>query len=243
VRLRRNPTRPGLGVGRLPDRVATGVVVVALVGVNLVRHLLHPAWWVGPIEAAALLGFARLSGLTWEQLGLGRKQLRSGSRWGLGAIVIVAAIYVVGVLVPWTRPAFRDSRYALPLPESLFTAFVVIPMGTVVIEEIAFRSVLWGMLARHSRPWQVLAITSAFFGLWHLIPAAQLAEGNEAVAGAVGEGGAVLVVLGTVAATTAGGVVFGELRRRSGSVLAPVCAHWATNALGVLGGVAARRLL
>ena len=51
-----------------------------------------------------------------------------------------------------------------------------------------------------------------------------------------------LVVLGTVALTTLGGLVFGELRRRSDSVLAPMGAHWATNALGVLFGVLARRL-
>ena len=240
----RPPYRPGLGalVRRLPDRAASGVVVVSLVGINLVRHLVHPAWWVGPIEAAALLGFARLSGLTWAHLGLGRQQLAPGCRWGLGAIGVVAAVYVLGVLLPGTRPAFRDSRYDLPLPETVFTAFAVIPVGTVMIEEVAFRSVLWGMLARHSRPSRVLATTSVFFGLWHLLPAARVAEGNEAVASAVGDEAAALVVLGTVVATTVGGLVFGELRRRSDSVLAPICAHWATNALGVLAGVAARRL-
>jgi membrane protease YdiL (CAAX protease family) len=36
--------------------------------------------------------------------------------------------------------------------------------------------------------------------------------------------------------------VFGELRRRSGSVLAPVGAHWAVNGLGVLFGPLSRRL-
>jgi uncharacterized protein len=42
--------------------------------------------------------------------------------------------------------------------------------------------------------------------------------------------------------TTLGGLVFGELRRRSGSVLASAGAHWATNALGVLVGLMAWRL-
>jgi uncharacterized protein len=36
--------------------------------------------------------------------------------------------------------------------------------------------------------------------------------------------------------------VFGQLRRRSGSVLASAGAHWATNALGVLFGLLAWRL-
>jgi len=60
---------------------------------------------------------------------------------------------------------------------------------------------------------------------------------SEAVGGA-----AFLAVVGTVVLTTIGGFVFGELRRRSGSVLASAGAHWATNALGVLFGLVAWHL-
>ena len=60
---------------------------------------------------------------------------------------------------------------------------------------------------------------------------------------AVGGAGSGAVVAGTLALTTLGGLVFGELRRRSGSLLASVGAHWATNALGVLFGLVAWRLL
>ena len=38
-----------------------------------------------------------------------------------------------------------------------------------------------------------------------------------------------------MAFTAAAGVLFAELRRRSGSLLAPMLLHWATNAAGVLG--------
>jgi membrane protease YdiL (CAAX protease family) len=216
------------------------VVVAALVGVNLTQHLLASPWWLGPLEAVALLGFARLAGLTWAQLGLARDRLASGCRWALAAIAVVTAVYLVGVLLPMTRLAFRDTRYHLPLPEALMKALVIITLGTVVLEEIAFRSVLWGMLARHLRPWQVLATTSVLFGLWHILPALHVGA-NQAVASA-GGGRTALLVAGTVALTTIGGLVFGELRRRSGSVLASAGAHWATNGLGVLFGVVAWRL-
>jgi membrane protease YdiL (CAAX protease family) len=43
-----------------------------------------------------------------------------------------------------------------------------------------------------------------------------------------------VTVLATIAFTTLAGVVFAELRRRSGSLLAPIGLHWATNGLGVL---------
>ena len=130
-----------------------------------------------------------------------------------------------------------DSMDFLNFMNALRTAFVVIPFGTVVLEELAFRSVLWAFLSRHLREWPVLLTTSVVFGFWHVIPARRAGESNRAVSDAIGEGGSAAVVAGTVALTTIGGLVFGELRRRSGSVLASACAHWATNALGVLFGL------
>src|SRR4051794_13895436 len=137
---------------------------------------------MAPVEAAALLVWARACGLSWAQLGLGRNRLASGLRWGLGAVAVVAAVFLIGVLVPLARPAFQDSRYHVPAGQALFTALVVIPLGTVVLEEIAFRSVLWGMLARHSRTWQVLVTTSLLFGLWHVLPSLHLGSANRGVA-------------------------------------------------------------
>jgi membrane protease YdiL (CAAX protease family) len=226
----------------IPDRVASGVTVVVLVGIDVTDHLLSPPWWVRATEGVALLGYGRLSGLTWAQLGLSRGRAASGLRWALGAIGLVAAVYLVGVLVPGIRPAFQDARYHLEPPDALFTAFVVIPAGTVLLEEIAFRSVLWGMLSRHLRIWQVLGTTSVLFGLWHILPSPHLAAENRAVSGATGGENSALVVAATVVLTTLGGLVFGELRRRSGSVLASAGAHWATNALGVLVGLVAWNL-
>jgi membrane protease YdiL (CAAX protease family) len=226
--------------GRL--RLVSAAVVVALAAVNVVDHVLHPPWWVRGLEGAALLAWARVEGLSWDQLGLGRDRLRAGCRWALGAVAVVAGVYVVGVLLPLARPAFQDDRYDLPLPAALRTALLVIPLGTVLLEEVAFRSVLWGALSRHCRPWQVLVTTSVLFGLWHVSPALSLGGTHRGVSGAVGGEGSPVVVVATVAFTTVGGLVFGELRRRSGSVVASAGAHWATNALGVLFGLLARRL-
>jgi membrane protease YdiL (CAAX protease family) len=112
----------------------------------------------------------------------------------------------------------------------------------VALEELAFRSVLWGFLARHLGEWPVLATTSGLFGLWHVIPALHVGGTNRGMSDVVGVAGNAAVVLGTVLLTTLGGLVFGELRRRSGSVLASAGGHWATNGLGVLFGLVAWRL-
>ena len=230
----------------LPALIATGLVVAALATVNIAQHLLSSTTWLGPVVAVALLAFARWNGLSWSQLGLHRDRLRSGLSWGLGAVGLVALVYLVGVFVPLTRPAFLDARYHLGLHGALFAAFVVIPLGTILLEEVAFRSVLWGMLARHATTWRVLLISSALFGLWHILPSLHVATANQGIGDAVvgaGRAAGVLVIAGIVIFTALGGVVAGELRRRSGSVLASAGMHWATNSLGVLFGLVAWRLV
>src|SRR3712207_9276954 len=96
-------------------RVVSGAVVAVLAVVNVVDHALHPPWWARALTGAGLLVWARLEGLTWSQLGLGRDRLGAGCRWALGAIGLVAGVYVVGVLLPLTRPAFQDVRYDLQI--------------------------------------------------------------------------------------------------------------------------------
>ena len=83
-------------------------------------------------------------------------------------------------------------------------------------------------------------MSSALFGLWHILPSLGLATDNEAIGSAVGRGRSaqVIAVLGTVLFTAASGVVFCELRRRSGSLLAPAGLHWAVNGLSVLASAA-----
>lgn len=232
--------------GRRARLAATVAVVLALAGVNVANHVLGwDTMWLGPVGAVALLAFARWQGLTWHQLGLARHTHARGIRWGLGVIGVVGLVYLVGILLPSTRTAFLDARYHLPPAGALLTAFVLIPVGTILLEEVAFRSVLWGFLSRHARMWQVLAGSSLLFGLWHVFPAMASATGNEAIGSAaagLGPFAQLAVVGGTVLFTALGGVLAGELRRRSGSLFASVGMHWATNSLGVLFGVLAWRL-
>jgi membrane protease YdiL (CAAX protease family) len=235
--------------GRTPPRghavLAMALLLLALAGFNVAMHLLPAGTvWLSLVAAPALLAFGRLNGLSWAQLGLDRRRLRAGSCWGLGAIGVVGIVYLVGILVPVTRPAFLDARYHLAEDRALITALLVIPIGTILLEEVAFRSVLWGMLHRHMRTTKVLLVSSVLFGLWHVFPALGDAR-RGAVAGVHAHAGpwtTLLVVAGTVAFTAIGGVVAGELRRRSGSVLASAGMHWATNGLGVLFGLLAWQL-
>src|SRR5829696_2737614 len=79
--------------------VVSGAVVSALAVVNVTDHLLRPPWWVRTLEGASLLAWARLDGLSWSRLGLGRERLARGFRWGLRAIDIVTDVYTTEDMV------------------------------------------------------------------------------------------------------------------------------------------------
>ena len=99
--------------------------------------------------------------------------------------------------------------------EMVLRVVVIIPIGTVVVEELIFRGALDGLLLRVTSPPLAMAAGSVLFGLWHLPPI-------------IGDRSWV-AVLGTFAATTVAGAAFTWLRRRSGSIVAPMLAHLGTN--------------
>lgn len=227
-----------LGIAPGPAVIAT-VAMLAVVNVADIR-IRHASLVAGPACAALLLAFGRLSGLSWADLGLGRGTWRRGLTWAAAGITVAAVVIAAGAALPLTREAFRDSRYHLSLADALLTAFVLIPAGTVLVEEVAFRGVLWGLLRRVSGTATATVVSSVMFGLWHVLPSLGLASDNPAVGSAVGRGRSeqVITVLATVLFTALAGVVFCELRRRSGSLLASAALHWAVNGLSVLASAA-----
>jgi uncharacterized protein len=220
--------------------VAVAVVMFVLVATNVWVHLgpgqVHVV--TGPLAALLLLVLARVAGLTWQELGLGRQTLVRGLQVSLVAAVVVAMVYSAGVAIPVTRGAFRDARYRLGLKAVLYTALVAIPLGTVLFEEVAFRGVLWGLLARDVGVPAATVLSACLFGIWHVLPALDLARTHISVKGsstvAADRRRVTVTVLATIAFTTLAGIIFAELRRRSGSLVAPIGLHWATNGLGVL---------
>jgi membrane protease YdiL (CAAX protease family) len=94
----------------------------------------------------------------------------------------------------------------------------------------------WGLLERDTGIATATVVSSALFGLWHVLPALDLARTSTAVRGSGPEAGrrTGLVVLGTVVGTALAGIVLAELRRRTGSLMAPVLVHSAANGCAVV---------
>jgi uncharacterized protein len=217
--------------------VDIAVVVVVLAATNLLAHFTTP--WanvaVVPAAAVALVGLMRSRGLGWTDLGLGREHWRSGAGYALGAVALVGLVIAVGALLPWTRPMFLNNHYAT-LSGALLASMIIIPLQTVIPEELAFRGVLHGTLDRAWGFRGVAAAGSLLFGLWHIATSLGLTASNVGFTRILGGGplGMIAGVVGAVIATAAAGFVFTWLRRRSGSLIAPIALHWSLNGLGAL---------
>jgi membrane protease YdiL (CAAX protease family) len=217
--------------------VDIGVVVVVLALTNLIAHFTTPLanFVVVPAAAIGLVLLVRSRGLGWSELGLGRDHWRSGVWYALGAVAFVGTVIVIGALLPWTRPMFMNDHYAT-LSGALLASMIIIPLQTVIPEELAFRGVLHGALDRAWGFRGVAAAGSLLFGMWHIATSFGLTSGNVGFTKLFGAGavGMLAGVVMAVIATGAAGFVFTWLRRRSGSLIAPIALHWSLNGLGAL---------
>jgi uncharacterized protein len=232
---------PAVADTRPVRRLAVGLGAVLLVWSVVANLGLGERWYVtrNLILLAALLWSARATGLSASELGLAPDRLVRGVWWGIAAAGVVAAVLAAALVVrDQVGPVaalLGDQRAALPADQLAYQAGFRIPVGTALFEEVAFRGVLLAVLARSLRPWGAVAVSSALFGFWHVAPTIVALRIN-AVPAASPEG--IATIAGAVVVTSIAGVLFCWLRLRSGSLAAPILAHWATNALGLLAAAA-----
>jgi uncharacterized protein len=208
------------------------VLAVAMVADRAVPDA-HVA--VGLGLAAWLVAITRAQGFTAADLGLARSTWRTGLRWGAAAAALVGAAYALAYLVAPVREALPEAGGGIGRA-ALWAVLVVIPLGTVLPEELAFRGLLLVLLGRRLGLLAGTLVSSVLFGLWHVLASLGGGAANAAIADVVGgdaAGTAVRVVV-TVGFTSVAGLVLCWLRLRSGSLLAPMLAHWTVNGLGAI---------
>ena len=191
--------------------------------------------WSLAASGALVWVAVRVDGCTWSDLGLSGEQVRRGLFWGAILVAGMFSIYLVGVSIPATRDLFRDGRVAeLTGWEVLFYALVRVPLGTVVLEEVAFRAVLPAMLVARTRWWVAMVVSAVAFGFWHVLPAMGMDSVNPVAEDTIGQLPVWVTVVGAVVSTTVAGFWFLFLRYSTRSVITPMMAHWASNSLGYL---------
>ena len=132
------------------------------------------------------------------------------------------------------KQMLQDARTAdMGVGRVLYHSMLRIPIGTALMEEVAFRGVL---LAAFTGTWGVIwgvAASSVLFGIWHVLPALEFHEAS-ATTDRLGNGwrGKLTTVAGQVAGTGVAGVGFCLVRIWSHSLLPSIALHASLNALG-----------
>ncbi len=192
--------------------------------------------WYVPLALAWTLAFlvfgSRVAELSLSEMAL--TNWITGMIWALGCIGVVTVAMTVGVAVPRLHPLFADERVVNTSGVQVaHKSLIEVPLGTVLLEEIVFRSVLLGMLTSMYNSVAGVLGSAFLFGLWHILPALEM-HGSHSLTSQLGSGWRAksATVAVTILATGGAGIVFAMLVVLSGSVLAPMGLHWATNGPG-----------
>jgi len=136
------------------------LLIVAVIGVlyvaNVVNNRLVDKSYllICFVATAVLILIARLDGLSWTDLGLGHSTWVQGLIWSAWVALAVLAFYAIAASIPATRKGFGDKRAAeQSLINLCYESMIRIPLGTALLEEVAFRAVL-------------LAVVWAEWGQW-----------------------------------------------------------------------------
>ncbi|WP_018353598.1 CPBP family intramembrane glutamic endopeptidase [Longispora albida] len=221
---------------RVRSAVAGSAALLAATALMVAFYLpswAYPLW--NSAAALLLIAMALAAGFTPRTLGLTITR-RTALVAALG-VAGVAAVYAVGMALPETQAAFRDSRAAgLTAGAVAWAMLIRVPFGTVLLEEVAFRGVLPALFgARHGEwRWRPVLAASAMFGLWHFFPALHLAQRNQAVHDLLGSTGAVIAPVAAMLAAMGAGIFLSAWRHAGRGLLAPILLHTATNSGGYL---------
>ncbi|HSJ72408.1 MAG TPA: CPBP family intramembrane glutamic endopeptidase [Acidimicrobiia bacterium] len=216
------------------------ILALALYANVIVNEVLSPAWYIpfnlGILGVAILV--ARRAGTTWTSMGMRPDRIRRGLEVGTIAVGVVIVITIVAMTTETAREVVRDERIIeSSVWLSMFHALVRIPLGTALYEEVLFRGVVFGMLARRYTPLAAAFWSSLLFGVWHVLPALDAVAANpvgDLVSGAAGMG---LALLGAVVSTFIAGLGFVWIRLYANSIVAAVLAHIGTNSTAIVAAV------
>lgn len=182
----------------------------------------------------AVLLWARRTGLTPGELGLvPRRALRAAL---LGAAVGVPAA-LAGLVILRDPPlvggpvSYAPAAGIEPLALAAHALFFL-PLAVIVPEEVAFRGALLAALRRHVTLARAALASAVLFAAWHAVIVLATIERSSLQGDALYAG---IGIAGAFAAVFAGGVAFAALRWWTGSLAAPIAAHWGFNVALLVG--------
>lgn len=187
-----------------------------------------------PVNVVVTVAIVALSLPVVTPTEIGFASWRCGFRWGGAVFALTLLGFLAAAYLPGPSELFEDRRVEGGVVRMLYETVVRIPLGTVLVEEVAFRGVLPALLRRRASVLGAYAAASVLFGLWHVVPAWAIGDVNPVIDRLLGDGwaGRAAGVSLAVSATFVAGLGLCFLRQRSASLLAPALAHVGTNSLG-----------
>ncbi|MFD2417091.1 CPBP family glutamic-type intramembrane protease [Amycolatopsis pigmentata] len=212
--------------------------ILLLAASTFLANRVLPGWAypvTGVVTAAGLVGLARYAGVSWAAMGLDRRYLGRAALVGLIGVALVGLVFGLAVAIPALRTVFHDGRIGSPgIGQLMWLALVRIPLGTVLLEEVAFRGVLPALLGGGQRwRWGPVLGAAGLFGLWHLLPSLAL-DHNAAVHATFGGLPTAVISLLAMLAAAGAGVVLYWWRHTGRGVLSSALVHFATNSGGLV---------
>lgn len=213
------------------------IIIAILVAYNIiVNRFLEEKWHILfslLISVTLIWWVVRFADINLGSIGAQIDGLVPGLVYGALSFVIISLAIGLASVVPVAKSFFGDERVIrLRTRQLLYKTLVNIPLGTVLLEEVVFRGVMLALLTQNFSTVISVLVSSLLFGFWHVLPAITNVTSNKKLK----DFGRpkVPVVLGTVFITFIAGVAFSWLRLASGSLIAPMLAHYATNSGGVI---------
>jgi membrane protease YdiL (CAAX protease family) len=211
-------------------------------------NLLHPlagstavlpggSWqFVAAGAAVVVTSFAAawILGLDAASLGLRRTGALRGAAIGAiaGGVTAAAAVIVMRYLAPPVigQPVIYEPLSAVAASDLTSHILFFLPLGAVIPEELAFRgTLLGGLLARYGVRTAVMASAIAF-SLWHGTVAVFTVMNTTMPAVLV-----IPAIAGALLVLFVGGAIMAGLRLATGTLVTSIAAHWAFNAVVLIG--------
>jgi CAAX protease family protein len=196
----------------------------------------------GAALIAISIAFARALGLDAAAVGLGRVGFARGAAVGAGlgsagATMAVGALRLIAPAIVGQQVEYAPLAQVTEIELARHVA-LLLPLGTVIPEEVAFRGVLLGGLLRRMRQRDALIISGAAFALWHLGVAIMTVD--DTTLGSPSPWFAVAIVI-ALAVVLLGGSALAWIRLRTRSLATTIALHWVFNA-GLLLGLSYTRV-
>jgi membrane protease YdiL (CAAX protease family) len=185
--------------------------------------------------AAAIFAYAGLfliykfSGLSLSDVGLEKSKLKSG----LFLALKIIAVYCVFLLLAYlfARGFFKDPRYNHPITTAVYSSLVILPVKTIIFEELVFRGLIAGIFNRLRNFKTAIVGSSLLFGVWHVTTAGGLNSNLESNGVALSNS---MILIFIFFVTAAAGAALCYVRYKCESLVAPIALHWFINASAII---------